>query len=442
MSLNYGAFSGILSYKTLCTTAEDCKMYESGPGDYYVCSKYILNPDNDSINFDNTLNSLLVVYITITMEGWTDVFIYLTRAFKSSIYINLAMINLWFISLILVGGYLLISMFLAVVKSSFTDLHAKIYAEKVSLKPFAELLLLKKDIEENEREKDEAKEADPVDNNNDEINETEVTKDIYSYSIVKDISILQNSTPEEVYLLNKKIEKNNQWVKQMEERKDHILKTESLGINRVDYKFQMFMANDLDYNEENINRCKLRTMNFFKILNEENRNEIYENYKSFNDVNGDMDLMGERREGRRKSMAIVRDMNRILKKRISMRDISVLSDESLNSSELSGHDSVKVTKFFKRKTMLLSNFILQQDEDYTKQFKHMPWEFMPNCDDIEFRNKFKLKKEQIEHYSKWGKSRQSKSIEKNQFKYQKIILKDIIRESKTKSKERIEKSKF
>ncbi len=99
-SLNYGSCHSFDSYNSLCTTNEDCLGFGS-LGNVYVCSRSTFNSDSNVINFDNTLNSLLVVFITITMEGWTDVFIYLTQTFKSKIYINFIIINLWFLSLTL-----------------------------------------------------------------------------------------------------------------------------------------------------------------------------------------------------------------------------------------------------------------------------------------------------------------------------------------------------
>jgi len=50
----------------LCATDEEC-------GGGYYCGKSNTNPNNGATNFDNVLYSLLVVFQTTTLEGWSDV---------------------------------------------------------------------------------------------------------------------------------------------------------------------------------------------------------------------------------------------------------------------------------------------------------------------------------------------------------------------------------
>jgi hypothetical protein len=72
-------FSGVLknrcfNYQTgqmvpglsLCASDADC-------GGGYYCGKSNSNPNNGATNFDNVLYSLLVVFQTTTLEGWSDV---------------------------------------------------------------------------------------------------------------------------------------------------------------------------------------------------------------------------------------------------------------------------------------------------------------------------------------------------------------------------------
>jgi len=150
------------------------------------------------------------------MEGWVDIFEYMNQTFKSDIILNVIIINIWFMSVILIGGYLLISLFLAVVKTTFSNIHSGIYITKQ--RPFSELIQKKKikneemieEKTETDNENESINNLDNSDNLNTENKEEEIAnknknKDFYSYSIVKDLLILQKSSPIDVYKLKKKI---------------------------------------------------------------------------------------------------------------------------------------------------------------------------------------------------------------------------------------------
>ena len=49
----------------------------------------IINPSNGVINFDNTLTGFVTVFVIATLEGWTDIFTFVSRTFKDKFYINL-----------------------------------------------------------------------------------------------------------------------------------------------------------------------------------------------------------------------------------------------------------------------------------------------------------------------------------------------------------------
>ncbi len=44
--------------------------------DGYFCGKQIANPDNNVTNFDNLMYALIVIFYSITLEGWSQVMIY------------------------------------------------------------------------------------------------------------------------------------------------------------------------------------------------------------------------------------------------------------------------------------------------------------------------------------------------------------------------------
>jgi len=445
-NINNGSFYSFEDYKTLCTDDVDCIDYSS-VGNEYVCAKSTYNPNNDVIKFDNVLNSLLVVFITITMEGWTDCFLYLTKTLKSETYINLIMINLWFISLIFIGGYLLISMFLAVVKSSFTDMHQKLYEEKIKLKPFSELKIKKKDREENEKikEKELLKKEENEDNDN-ILNSDylEVSKGLFNYSIVKDISILKSSNSKEIYLLKNKIKKNNEWIKKHEKLKNKFLRTETIDFNQLDDTILnnhfRFIEHGLDYRVENVINAKRRTLNAFQQLNKETKCEFEKNFIStydFTELDPNNPLTEE--ELPRKSRALTKGMDDILynDNKTQKMDLSDITSESNNSSDLS-IDSIKMTKVFRRKAVAMTQMMLKKKDNYLLRFRHNPWEFPQNCDDIEFGNKYKIN---VTKFNGKYKNVRNKSVGKSFMKYQLLSFKDV-KESKAEIMEKKEKSKY
>jgi len=181
------------------------------------------------------------------MEGWVDIFEYMNQTFKSDIILNVIIINIWFMSVILIGGYLLISLFLAVVKTTFSNIHSGIYITKQ--RPFSELIQKKKikneemieEKTETDNENESINNLDNSDNLNTENKEEEIAnknknKDFYSYSIVKDLLILQKSSPIDVYKLKKKIVETKA-INKMKEKEE-----EELEINR---KFSKFNENSI-----------------------------------------------------------------------------------------------------------------------------------------------------------------------------------------------------
>ncbi len=329
-------------------------------------------------------------------------------------------------------------MLLAVVKSSFSDMHDKITSDKIQLKPFSDLLLLKSDIDEKKKEKERSEQkSKEIIETSDDINDLEYTKDVYSYSTVNDFTILQNMDAEEIWLLKDKVEKNNKWLKEMETKKGKSLrKSQSIGIPKIDYKYEIFMKNEIDLSDKNLKYCKMGTLDFFRKLNIIGKKDIEENCKNTYGVaeNAEEDKIGQKRKSTNLAKNIIKVLNEAHK---SFSDI-VDSDASISINHESD-DSDKITRDFKRKTIYLSNILMNQKEDkFTNRFVHNPWELQTNCDDIDFSNKFQLSAKKRRFFNK----RREKSIPKNSYKYQRVTIKALNELNKTEIRERNEKSKY
>ena len=59
----------------LCGGAQSCPVtndtFFDGTPIVYECGKGNINPSYDNLSFDNMLYGLLIVFISVTMEGWS-----------------------------------------------------------------------------------------------------------------------------------------------------------------------------------------------------------------------------------------------------------------------------------------------------------------------------------------------------------------------------------
>ena len=81
-NLNYGYFYSTYKYNYMCSFDTDCQDLNSY-GVKYICSKGYLNPDSGAFNFDNVLTGFVTVFAMATLEGWTDIFTYMSKTFFS-----------------------------------------------------------------------------------------------------------------------------------------------------------------------------------------------------------------------------------------------------------------------------------------------------------------------------------------------------------------------
>jgi len=109
-------FSGLLKYRCISESegiyydGEVCGSCSVG----FICGKTMQNPYFGLINFDTFLQSLLQVFITTTMEGWSTIMFKVMQALNFSVVI-------YFIGIVLFGGFFLVNLTLAIIKLSFTN---------------------------------------------------------------------------------------------------------------------------------------------------------------------------------------------------------------------------------------------------------------------------------------------------------------------------------
>ena len=101
-------YTGVIQSNRLCGSV-DCK-----PG--FFCGKTNENPNFGVTNFDNILYSLLVVFQSVTLEGWSVIMVDVQKAFN-------ILSLLFFIPLVFIGAFFLLNLTLVVIKSKFTEEH-------------------------------------------------------------------------------------------------------------------------------------------------------------------------------------------------------------------------------------------------------------------------------------------------------------------------------
>jgi hypothetical protein len=91
----------------ICNGTDDC------PGGF-ICGKQLSNPWWGVTNFDNLMNSFLMVFQVTTMEGWTIIMLDMQRSFTS-------LIILYFVLLVFIGNFFLLNLLLAVIIIKFNE---------------------------------------------------------------------------------------------------------------------------------------------------------------------------------------------------------------------------------------------------------------------------------------------------------------------------------
>lgn len=92
-----------------------CGGQSNCPGGYF-CGKTNENPNNGATNFDNFMYSLLVVFQSVTLEGWSETQRMLQLTYSYYIFI-------YFLPLVFIGAFFLLNLTLAVINAKFNEAH-------------------------------------------------------------------------------------------------------------------------------------------------------------------------------------------------------------------------------------------------------------------------------------------------------------------------------
>jgi hypothetical protein len=104
----YGLESGVPEFPdNLCGGARSCPQG-------YFCGKSNRTPNYGVTNFDDTLHGLLVVFETVTLQGWSSVHLGLWKAAGSYVVV-------FFIPIVFIGAFFLLNLTIAVIKSKYSE---------------------------------------------------------------------------------------------------------------------------------------------------------------------------------------------------------------------------------------------------------------------------------------------------------------------------------
>ncbi len=110
----------------------------------YICGKIVENPYLDVMNFDNVFYAILQTLFIVTLDNWSTVMYNVQKVFSNFAWV-------YFVSLVIVGNYFLISLTLAVIQVKFTEAHnmltdtLNVKRKSMKGRTFIELAELKKE---------------------------------------------------------------------------------------------------------------------------------------------------------------------------------------------------------------------------------------------------------------------------------------------------------
>ena len=281
-NLNYGYFYSTYKYNYMCTFDTDCQDLNSY-GVKNICSKGYLNPDSGAFNFDNVLTGFVTVFAMATLEGWTDIFTYVSKTFKDKIYINPIIVFCYFHFFIFLSSFYMLKLFLAITNAEYEHIEVS-RRELTEKKEFFKLIQSKYDIKMKEKAEKKEKERQLKESNLKKSDEAlldlyyKVGEEAFQinknkrnipilYSTVKDIYIMSNNNPEEIYLQNKRIEEEETFlskdIKRLHKEIDVMIKEkrkemkESSNLNKNNEEEDNKDNKEKNKNDKNDNNNKL-----------------------------------------------------------------------------------------------------------------------------------------------------------------------------------------
>lgn len=103
-----------------------CGAFECDVGQ--ECVRGLDNPEYGMVNFDNIFIAFLMIFQCVTLEGWTNVMMYVQKAFSFWVF-------LYFIPMVFIGAYFLLNLTLAVIKFSYTEMDKKLQESRINPEP-------------------------------------------------------------------------------------------------------------------------------------------------------------------------------------------------------------------------------------------------------------------------------------------------------------------
>lgn len=207
-----GAALSYDSYKTACTSNDDCQDFVSSY-ETFLCLKVGKNPYYDALSFDNIQKSMMLVLVITTMEGWSEYYNYYRRTFKDNYYVNEIILITYFTLLLFIGGYYLINLFLAVINETYRKVDDKM---KEDSRPKEKRLI---DLLSIERLKKTSIREESSEELLNKLREEFcfITKDTTNlkidYQILKDLALLKSNTAEDLYYLKLSLEAEGRKIK-------------------------------------------------------------------------------------------------------------------------------------------------------------------------------------------------------------------------------------
>jgi hypothetical protein len=317
----------------MCTNDEDCKIFNTH-GERFYCVATNQNPNINTTHFDNLINAIVTVFMITTMEGWTDIFIYVSKTFKNDYYINTIIIAIYFFTILFVGGYYLINLYLAVINYTYceTELKNKKKRKKENLSLYGILMETFQKTGEVENE-----------------NLPEYDYDEIKYEEKEEIL---NKLKEECNLFNHNLDKytisyegidemhkiRNYKPKELFELKKQILSESKLALEEYDRKIKLWK--------------KIGPKNK-EISSKENNNDNYDNHlNNYIDVNNKIILLNKKRISSSKKI----NFDNFIDRKIALEEIIPLSIEKTKMSfkkDLERGNIEVEKKYLRKKSILL-----------------------------------------------------------------------------------------
>ena len=426
MNVNFGYLFSTNKAVSMCSFDTDCEELNTY-GNRYVCAKGYVNPDSGAISFDNTLTGFVTIFIMVTLEGWTNIFTYVSKTFKDKIYINPIIVFLYFHLFIFLGAFYLINLFLAVTNSEFEHIEAerKLLSEK---KSFFKLISSKFDLKEKVKIEKKEKNKKKKDNNN--IKSDQALVDLYYkvkddafhinrnkrnipvlYSTVKDMYIMSNNNPEEIYLQTLRIDDEETFlgkdIKRQQKEIDALIdeKRKEMKVTLKDKKKEEQKDNEnIEQNYTRQSKTKTQKLKTIKSIKSTNSNIRK------NNSGGYSFLKNNTKNNESITENIIKYMNKIhkemikdsientLKKLKERKDNIMKNNEKVNNNQEDEERNALRRKLEKKeqKKLLMNQIKIEEDLPFEKEIR---------------RKNEKKMKETIEN-----KKRKENEIKLNKFK--------------------------